>query len=115
MTFEEWYRRRVRSGGTFEAKVIANDAWDAAPTAARAWQPIETAPRDGAWFVIRVTDGKDVWFEAGCYEPLMGEKFVEAEGGLYRKIAGPIYEWTGFNNFHMATAWTVLLEPPEAK
>jgi hypothetical protein len=42
----------------------------------------------------------------------MWDQFVEAENGLYRKVSEPIHEWRGFNNFHRATHWMPLPEPP---
>ena len=74
------------------------------------WQPIETAPRDGTWFVIcrAGTPG----YEVGCFDPLMFPQYVEAENGLYRKVVQKVYDWTGFNNFHRATHWMPLPEIP---
>ena len=76
------------------------------------WQPIETAPRDGTWFVIYCA-GEEDSYEIGRYEPLMGHDFVEAGRGLYRKVDKELYEWTGFNNFHCATHWLPLPPPPK--
>ena len=77
------------------------------------WQPIETAPRDGSWFVI-CRAGEDDFYEAGCYDVLTFPKYVEAGDGLYRKVMEPIYEWRGFDNFHRATHWTRLPKVPPA-
>lgn len=76
------------------------------------WQPIETAPRDGSWFVIYIPHGGDGSFEVGCFEPLMHEVYVPAEKDLYRKERQSIFDWTGFNNMHAATHWMPLPEPP---
>jgi hypothetical protein len=75
------------------------------------WRPIETAPRDGTWFVI-FTHG---WYEVGRYSPSMYDHYVEVEGGLYRKEKEPGYEWEGFNNFHAATHWMPLAAPPRRR
>ena len=74
------------------------------------WQPIETAPRDGAWFVIVHFDGE---YEVGRYNPLMHDRYVEAEDGLFRREPYIAYEWQGFNNFHRATHWLPLPAPPK--
>jgi hypothetical protein len=75
------------------------------------WQPIATAPRDGTWFVICVA-GEPGSYEAGCFDPLTWTQYVEAENGLYRRVEEQIYDWVGFNNFHRATHWMPLREPP---
>ena len=77
------------------------------------WKPIETAPRDGSWFIV-CRAGENDSYEVGCYSPLMGDKFVEAGEGLYRKEKQSIYDWNGFDNFHRATHWMPLLPIPAA-
>ncbi len=80
-----------------------------------AWQPIATAPKDGTWFLICRADEGYESFEVGCYDPLVSHTYVEAETpGLYRREERQAYEWRGFNNFHRATHWQPLPEPPEA-
>lgn len=81
-----------------------------------AWLPIETAPRDGTWFLIYLADEDDGPFsayEVGKYDPYMTTDYIEVEGGLYRKELRSSYDWAGFNNFHRATHWMPLPEPPE--
>jgi hypothetical protein len=81
--------------------------------AAVMWQPIESAPRDGTWFMIcRADEGHDS-YEVGRYDPLMFERYVEAHDGLYRKEPYQAHDWRGFNNFHRATHWMPLPEPPK--
>ena len=76
------------------------------------WQPIETAPRDGSWFVI-YRAGEEDSYEVGQYDPSIHERYVEASiKGLYRKEQYTSYEWRGFNNFHRATHWMPLRPPP---
>jgi hypothetical protein len=76
------------------------------------WQPIETAPRDGTWFMIcRAEDGFDS-YEVGRYDPYMTSEFVEVEGGLFRKEMRSSYDWGHFNNFYRATHWMRVPEPP---
>ncbi len=76
------------------------------------WQPIETAPRDGTWFLIcRAQDGFDT-YEVGQYLPLNFPHYIEVEGGLFRKENQQVYDWHGFNNFHRATHWMPLPSPP---
>lgn len=76
------------------------------------WQPIETAPKDGTWFlIIRDSDGEES-VEVGRYDPYYRDEYIEVEGGLYRKEKQVGYEWSGFNNFHRATHWMPLPKPP---
>ena len=78
------------------------------------WQPIETAPRDGTWFVI-CRAGEPELCEAGCFKQLMWSSYTEAHSGLYRKVERSISDWQGFNNFHRATHWAPLPPVPDAK
>jgi hypothetical protein len=68
------------------------------------WQPIETAPRDGTWFIIIDAANPD-YLEIGRYNPLKASKYEDARDGLFRKVEYVAYEWEGFNNFHNATHW----------
>lgn len=77
------------------------------------WRPIETAPKDGSVFVI-VMAGEPESYEVGWYEPYYGYEYVALYGGLYRKEQRLLGEWRGFDNFHRATHWLPLPEPPEA-
>lgn len=81
---------------------------------ATAWRPIESAPRDGTWFVIFIPTDDRGWFEVGRHDPYMTTDYVETEpgSGLYRAEKRPSYDWRGFNNFHRATHWMPLPEPP---
>jgi hypothetical protein len=76
------------------------------------WQPIETAPKDGTWFLAaRRGEGPDQ-YEIGAYDPLMFAEYVEVEAGLFRKEMRPSYDWRGFNNFRRMTHWMPLPTPP---
>lgn len=78
------------------------------------WRDIESAPRDGTWFLIcNAQDGFDS-YEVGRFEPLTSPRFEEAGtgDGLYRRVDVQIYDWRGFNNIHCATHWMPLPEPP---
>ncbi len=78
-----------------------------------AWQPIETAPKDGTWFLIcRASEGFDS-YEVGRYDPLMHDHYEPVGGGLYRKVQDQIYDWRGFSNFPRATHWMPLPSPPD--
>lgn len=82
------------------------------------WQPIETAPRDGTWFLIcRASEGEES-YEVGRYRPLTHDTFVlvdhDRDGALYRRDTETLYDWDGFNNFHRATHWTPAPPPPSA-
>lgn len=78
-------------------------------------EPIETAPRDGSWFAI-CRAGEPDFYEVGRYDPIEWPDFVEADGGLYQRVAKVLTEWRGFNNFHRATHWVRLpIVPKEAE
>ncbi len=72
------------------------------------WQDISTSPRDGTWFVIAT----DFGYEVGRYDPTFYDRYVEVDGGLFRKEREVSYEWAGFNNFGRATHWLPLPELP---
>jgi hypothetical protein len=78
-----------------------------------AWQPIETAPRDGSWFLICIA-GEDGSYEVGCFDsdPLTWDTFVPVDDGLFRKETTVLIQWRGFNNMHAATHWAPLPEMP---
>lgn len=80
------------------------------------WQPIDTAPRDGTWFLICCAgagrfEGYES-YEIGRYDPLFMARYTEVEDGLFKKEMARGYEWSGFNNFHRATHWRFLPAPP---
>ena len=80
-----------------------------------AWQPIETAPRDGSVFVAaRFVEGEqpdpDFDYELGHYKPLVFDRYEEAGDNLFRKVPEQVYDWHGFNNFGRMTHWMPL--PP---
>jgi len=49
------------------------------------WQPIETAPRDGTWFII-IDIADPEYPELGRYNPLTQFKYEDAGNGLFRKV-----------------------------
>lgn len=78
------------------------------------WQPIETCPKDGTWFLIcRAAEGFDS-YEIGCYEPMLMDDYEPVNGDLYKKVRKSVFDWRGFNNMHRATHWMPLPEPPMA-
>ena len=78
------------------------------------WQPIETAPKDGTWFVTCNTNDPDE-IEAGCYSATEWQSFKKVEGtDFYQRVSQVVSEWRGFNNFHRATHWMPLPPPPTA-
>ncbi len=77
------------------------------------WQKIETAPKDGTWFVT-CRAGEPDSYEVGRYEPWLWDRFVPVGDGLYRVEKEKLYDWRGFNNFPRATHWMTLLAQPPA-
>lgn len=78
----------------------------------REWRPIESAPKDGTWFlIVNAADGFES-MECGRYDPMMMDRFVEAGDGLYRKERESVLDWRGFNNFHRATHWMPMPAAP---
>lgn len=79
-----------------------------------AWQPIETAPKDGTSIIL--TDGRSV--EVGCYAPdIHGDKFPWAfvdsfeSGEMYTGDIGvPVNAWRA----DAPTHWQQLPDAPEA-
>ena len=81
-----------------------------------AWQPIETAPRDGTWFIAaRFIEGDEPEYEIGAYDPLRHGRFEPLEDGspYYLWIEEVVYEWSGFNNMPRMTHWTPIPAPPQ--
>jgi hypothetical protein len=79
------------------------------------WQDISTAPRDGSWFMICRMDEGFESYEIGSYAPYYWRKYVPVGAGLFREELVPTYDWRGFNNFHRATHWMRVPEPPQAQ
>lgn len=75
------------------------------------WQPIESAPRDGSWFVTVNANARDPEYEVGRYQPYEWNRFVEVGEGLFRQQAETVSEFTQ-NNWHRATHWMPLPTPP---
>ena len=76
------------------------------------WQPIDTAPRDGSWFLICKADEGAESFEVGRYDPLMRYEYEDLGDNVFRRREVISYEWHGFNNFYRATHWMPLPAPP---
>ena len=104
-----------REGETFtlwlEKKLEAASRLAAPPV--EGWQPIETAPKDGTWFLICCAEEGFNSYEVGQWDPYMAYTF-EPEGDLYRKVKKSIYDWRGFNNMHRATHGMPLPTPPSS-
>ncbi len=78
------------------------------------WQPIETAPRDGSWFVTCNAEDGPESYEVGRYDPFYVDDFIPIEDapGTFKVVRKHIYDWTGFNNFERATHWMPLPPSP---
>lgn len=77
------------------------------------WKPIDTAPRDGTWFLICKADDGAESVEVGRYDPLIRYEYEPIDGGLFKRREVVSYEWTGFNNFCRATHWMPLPDLPD--
>ena len=78
------------------------------------WQDIETAPKDGQWFLTaRFIDGCEAEYEVGAYDPSIHRSFNERPDGLFEAKDTQIYDWRGFNSFNRATHWMPLPTPPD--
>jgi len=89
-----------------------NDALEAAEQSdVTAWQPIETAPKDGTKFlIVRAEEGEEIEICHWC--EIERSHFEEIDGGLFRKVQDePMRFWNG--NGHRATHWMPLPAPPE--
>jgi hypothetical protein len=74
------------------------------------WQPIETAPRDGSWFVTANAREPDGEYEVSRFNPWMQDQYVQEVDGRFRRERVPVMEFSS-DNFHRATHW-MPLEPP---
>lgn len=77
------------------------------------WQPIETAPRDGSWFVTVNAREKDGEYEVARFNPFMQDKYVQEEDGRFRRECVSVIDFSS-DNFHRATHW-MPLEPPHTR
>ena len=76
------------------------------------WRPISEAPKDGTWILAcREGEGPEYW-EICAYNPMLWPTYEQVEGDIYRMVKKPIHEWRGADNFHRATHWMPLPEPP---
>lgn len=71
-----------------------------------AWQPIETAPKDGTKILVFTIHGD---IELSEWYGMPSIQFEEVEDGLYRKIVGEGY--AGWNS-NQPTHWQPLPPPP---
>ena len=79
------------------------------------WQDIETAPKDGSWYIIINAEDGPSSCEVGKYEPLLHTHYIpEGDGGLYRAEQRKYYDWRGFNNHYRATHWMPIPPLPES-
>lgn len=74
------------------------------------WQPIDTAPRDGSWFVTTSMLDPGT-YEVGRFQEQFWNSYVEAGEGLFRLERRLVSEFT-HDNFRRATHWMPLPPPP---
>lgn len=99
------------------ALIAEADAWLASGGKQEpvAWQPIETAPRTGEYFLtgnFYNPLGDLGEYEVARYDPRTYETFEEAGNGLYRPVTKPLCDFSS-DNFHRATHWMPLPAPPK--
>jgi hypothetical protein len=70
------------------------------------WQPIETAPRDGAAILLRCPDAEHGALIAFWSDPTIGDT-TEEEAGWYES------ECHSHRIFHEVTGWRYLFPPTE--
>jgi hypothetical protein len=85
---------------------------DPSPPGENCWQPIDTAPKDGSWFLICHASEGFGSYEVGRYDPWKRKNYDPVGHGLFREVEEVVMEWSGFNNFHRATHWMPLPVPP---
>ena len=74
------------------------------------WRPIETAPRDGSWFVTANNRENDE-YETLQYNPWARDVYTQEQDGRFSRSTEIADEFTS-SNFHRATHWMPLPLPP---
>jgi hypothetical protein len=75
------------------------------------WQPIETAPKDGSWF-ITINASADGEYEVARYAPNTWPIYIPLKNGNYSRVDRVISEFTS-DNFGRASHWMPLPPPPK--
>lgn len=95
------YNRGVKDSlSVIDALLDADAPAQSKPDAVRVWQPIETAPRDGAWFLM-FRDGR---------EPVVVNWPEPCMIGVWHNING---RWSGSCHGGDGTHWMHLPAPPK--
>jgi len=74
------------------------------------WRPIETAPRDGSWFVTANAREKDGEYEVARFNPYMQDQYMQEADGRFRRERVSVMDFSS-DNFHRATHWKPLTQP----
>jgi len=78
------------------------------------WQPIETAPRDGRYFLTgNFNNSFDEFgeYEIARYDARVVDRYVNVGNGLFKKEPRTLYEFTS-DNWHSATHWCEIPKAP---
>lgn len=89
------------------ARMIPLDCWSSAITEVADemdWRPIETAPKDGSFFLITNIEDERAFYEVGKYSPYTVDRYESAGDGLFKQVQVVVMEFT-HDNFHRATHW----------
>jgi len=74
------------------------------------WQPIETAPKDGSWFIVYCPDSPMSWqpYELSCWIIVEGEQYANHPGYFCMTDVSDELDIEGYGITH----WMPMPAPP---